>query len=338
MRIAIYQDASLDLQIEELVAMAGRRAPSLGLASGKAPFEISAMRVSYPQSYEHLPPRLLNEASSFDLAMLLTQKPYDNNFFHQYDGNLAIISLFGWDYLTDLPMENGVLFFVAERALWHIGAGLDHDENTGCVSDFLWDKSGIDGVMRAAYICRSCRGSIPEDVRLRYREELEQIELLLDHLSQASRRMMNVVDYWIEINPSPTQFDTFLCHNSHDKPEVRDLAERLRSKGIKPWLDEEQLRPGFPWQDELQDQIEQVKSALICVGGSGCGPWQDMELKGFISVFVDRGGPVIPVILSTAKDVPELPIFLRGMTWVDFRVAEPNPVDRLMFGITGIRP
>ena len=43
-------------------------------------------------------------------------------------------------------------------------------------------------------------------------------------------------------------FDVFLCHNSVDKPAVRENAEMLVKVGIKPWLDEEQIRPGASWQ------------------------------------------------------------------------------------------
>jgi hypothetical protein len=33
-------------------------------------------------------------------------------------------------------------------------------------------------------------------------------------------------------------FDVFLCHNSEDKPAVRDISRQLVREGINPWLDE----------------------------------------------------------------------------------------------------
>jgi TIR domain len=39
-------------------------------------------------------------------------------------------------------------------------------------------------------------------------------------------------------------FDVFLCHNGEDKPAVREIAQSLVKAGIKPWLDEDQIRPG----------------------------------------------------------------------------------------------
>ncbi len=33
------------------------------------------------------------------------------------------------------------------------------------------------------------------------------------------------------------KFDVFLCHNSEDKAAVIEIAEQLRRRGLKPWLD-----------------------------------------------------------------------------------------------------
>lgn len=133
-------------------------------------------------------------------------------------------------------------------------------------------------------------------------------------------------------------FDVFLCHNSEDKPAVKEIGQRLKEQGILPWLDEWELRPGLPWQRLLEQQIAQIKSAAVFIGQSGIGPWQQLELEAFLREFVARGCPVIPVLLPDAPKKPELPVFLRGMTWVDFRKREPDPTERLIWGITGEHP
>jgi hypothetical protein len=133
-------------------------------------------------------------------------------------------------------------------------------------------------------------------------------------------------------------FDVFLCHNSADKPDVKKIGKQLEERGILPWLDEWELRPGQPWQRLLEQQIGNIKSAAVFVGSAGVGPWQEQELEGFLSEFVSRQTPVIPVLLPDAPKKPKLPIFLRAMTWVDFGVQDPDPLDRLIWGITGKRP
>jgi GTPase SAR1 family protein len=134
-------------------------------------------------------------------------------------------------------------------------------------------------------------------------------------------------------------FDVFLCHNGEDKAAVKKIGEQLKERGILPWLDDWELRPGLPWQPLLEQQIKQIKSAAVFVGKNGRGPWQDMELYAFLRKFTKREekGPVIPVILADCTNEPELPAFLEGMTWVDFRKQDPDPMKQLIWGITGQR-
>lgn len=133
------------------------------------------------------------------------------------------------------------------------------------------------------------------------------------------------------------EFDVFLCHNSEDKPAVIEIARQLQGQNIKPWLDNWEMRPGFDWQDILEQQIEQIQSAAIFVGSSGLGPWQSKELKAFLRE-LNNQCPIIPILLPGAPKKPKLPIFLRGNIWVDFRLEDPNPLKQLIWGINGTKP
>lgn len=133
------------------------------------------------------------------------------------------------------------------------------------------------------------------------------------------------------------EFDVFLCHHWDDKPAVKRIAQTLQERGILPWLDEWELPPGQPWQRLLEQQIQKIRSAAVFVGSAGIGPWQHQELDAFLREFVNRQSPVIPVLLTSASQQPQLPMFLNAMTWVDFRVNDPDPLARLLWGITGKR-
>ncbi len=132
-------------------------------------------------------------------------------------------------------------------------------------------------------------------------------------------------------------FDVFLCHNGKNKSEVERIGEELKERGILPWLDEWELRPGLPWQRLLEQQIEQIRSAAVFVGKDGIGPWQQEELEVFLREFMKRRCPVIPVLLPDAPKEPKLPLFLSNRTWVDFRGESPDPTEQLIWGITGKR-
>ena len=133
-------------------------------------------------------------------------------------------------------------------------------------------------------------------------------------------------------------YDVFLSHNSKDKPAVRELAEALRSRGLRVWLDERELVPGRRWQEALEEIIETTRSAAVLVGRDGLGPWQDAEMRGCLSELVSRKLPVIPVLLPDAPEAPKLPLFLKQFTWVDLRGGlTAEGVDRLQWGITAER-
>lgn len=131
------------------------------------------------------------------------------------------------------------------------------------------------------------------------------------------------------------QFDVFMCHNSEDKAAVIEIADRLRQCGMKPWLDVWEIRPGAIWQFALEQQIESIGAAAVFVGQYGVGPWQSEEVYALLQEFIQRGCPVIPVMLPETQTQPRLPIFLKNRHWVDFRVQMPDPISQLLWGITG---
>jgi len=132
-------------------------------------------------------------------------------------------------------------------------------------------------------------------------------------------------------------YDVFLCYNSRDKKAVKQIGDRLKERGILPWLDEWEIRAGELWQDALEAQLKNVKSVAVFIGPRRIGPWQDLEMKAFIRQFVQRKSPVIPVILPGRKGTPKLPVLLEGFQKIDFRQDDSDPLEQLIWGITGER-
>ncbi|MCA9469751.1 MAG: TIR domain-containing protein [Nitrospira sp.] len=141
-----------------------------------------------------------------------------------------------------------------------------------------------------------------------------------------------------ELNSNTKRFDVFLCHNSEDKPEIRKIADDLVSRGLKPWLNEREIRPGTSWQTALGEQIENIKSAAVFVGENGIGPWQDTEIQGLLNRFKKSNRPIIPVLLPSATENPPLPWTLETLHVVDFRKPSIDPLKQLIWGITGEKP
>jgi tetratricopeptide (TPR) repeat protein len=132
--------------------------------------------------------------------------------------------------------------------------------------------------------------------------------------------------------------DVFLSHNSRNKEEVRKLYTILRRNRIRPWFDDEDLRPGDNWQREIEKAMTCARSAVVLVGREGVGPWEELEMRALLEEHVHRNKPVIPVLLPGAPRQPDLPAFLTLFTWVDLRAGlSGRPLERLISEIKGKR-
>jgi GTPase SAR1 family protein len=129
------------------------------------------------------------------------------------------------------------------------------------------------------------------------------------------------------------EYDVFLSYNGRDKDIVRSIAVQLRDRGLRPWMDERQLRPGTVWPPDLEEVIARVPAVAVIIGAQR-GPWQEREIYAFIQQAVSRRCAVVPVLLPDGYTA-DLPVFLQGLTWVNLAVQEPDPIDQLVWGITG---
>ena len=140
------------------------------------------------------------------------------------------------------------------------------------------------------------------------------------------------------------EYDVFLSHTSVDKEAVENIAQRLRQETeLQPFLDKWHLIPGEPWQEKLEEALDQSHTCAIFIGPDGLGPWEHQEMRVALSKRVHSPDfRVIPVLLPGAK-MPEegkLPSFLGQLTWVDFRqgLEDTEAFYRLNCGIKGIQP
>lgn len=142
---------------------------------------------------------------------------------------------------------------------------------------------------------------------------------------------------------SDSIYDVFLSHSSRDKSQVEELARRLKRRKLKPFLDRWHLVPGEPWQEALEEALDQSRTVAIFLGPGDLGPWHNEEMRDALDTRArDKSRRVIPILLPGAS-MPEkkaLPRFLRRLTWVDFRggLDDPQALHRLVSGIKGIPP
>lgn len=133
-------------------------------------------------------------------------------------------------------------------------------------------------------------------------------------------------------------YDAYMVYALADEEEAMKIGEHLKEQGILPWFAVIDIEPGTVARAEQEKQIVKIPSAAIFVGQGAIERGQALQVYSFIDQYVQRECKVIPVILPGTKDEPQLGVFLASFQGVDFRKSVPEPLGRLIWGITGKKP
>ena len=128
-------------------------------------------------------------------------------------------------------------------------------------------------------------------------------------------------------SPDRPRFDVFLSYNSEDREQVRYVAEKLRTAGVRPWVDGASLSPGGDYQRELADGLDDSGACAVFVGQATGGlRWSGTEVRRALNHFnTDPNYRVFAVLLpgiplSSTDYLNRLPPFLKDVaTVVDLR-------------------
>lgn len=131
-------------------------------------------------------------------------------------------------------------------------------------------------------------------------------------------------------------FDVFLSHHSRDKPWVIALKAALVERGVKVWLDKDEILPGDLFIDALDRGVESSRAlALVVTPGSVASRWVKEEYSRAL-VLANSSARELRII-PCLREGATVPGFLASRHWVDFR--DPSrfeeQVDELCRGIRG---
>jgi hypothetical protein len=131
----------------------------------------------------------VEKRKTYDEIFCFTDLQYDNNYFFTYKREypLGIFSFSGWNLLTTLPKSNGILYFIVDLLSRHLNNAISHQEVTGCIYDFLEDKTGVDIGMRMAAFCPSCLNRLTGIFEGERLSVFEDLKTLMNLLSNASK-------------------------------------------------------------------------------------------------------------------------------------------------------
>lgn len=129
-------------------------------------------------------------------------------------------------------------------------------------------------------------------------------------------------------------FDVFISHSRSDKNWVNKLKTELEAKGLKVWLDEDEIAPGRRYIPKLEAGIQKSKSVAFVISPSSIDSgWVQEEYNLALRLEKETNKILIPVLL---RDAP-IPGFLGSRRPVYFKddTEFELSLNDLYWGITG---
>jgi hypothetical protein len=120
--------------------------------------------------------------------------------------------------------------------------------------------------------------------------------------------------------------DVFLSHSAADKAVVRALAERLRSDGLRVWLDQWEIRPGDSIPSRIEEGLAGSRILVLCMSAAAFGSdWARLESQTFqFRDPLNRERRFIPLQLDDTEPKGSLAQFL----YVDWRAGRAGAEGR----------
>ncbi|WP_428268814.1 SUMF1/EgtB/PvdO family nonheme iron enzyme [Haliangium sp.] len=174
----------------------------------------------------------------------------------------------------------------------------------------------------------------PRDSELRaLAEEVEARRLPVDDLQSMLVPTVGADD-------DEEHLDVVLVPSGEDELLAWKLRDALTAAGLTPYVARDPAIP-MPASEREPDELLAARSraAAALVGPNGICPWEFLDTRALLHAFIDRGLPVVPVMLPGAGRTPSLPRFLAQYTWVDLRAGvDERGLGRLIWSITGREP
>lgn len=189
MNILILFDDKFEIDKKKLKTFLSSHCKHIRFTLFDKEFAIDETVISKPNSFDKIQSKYSQEFEGFDRVFCFTDLQYNDNFFIHEHNNLSIFSFAYWSLLTDLPKSNGLIYFIVDYLALEIDTtDTRHQQNTGCIYDFLGDKRGIDPGMRQAGLCANCLKRVSELINNDESEGIfEDVKTLIDLLSSSSR-------------------------------------------------------------------------------------------------------------------------------------------------------
>jgi hypothetical protein len=115
-------------------------------------------------------------------------------------------------------------------------------------------------------------------------------------------------------------FDVFICHSSKDKPIIEQIATDFRNRGVKCWVDAEQIGFGQSITGQIEKGLQNSKHVLVCLSPNlGKSNWCRAEYGAILHRYFSgaTNKRVIPLTLDNVSD-DNIPLLLYDLRRADY--------------------
>ncbi len=205
------QDEGIELDLRKSAQILNKACRHASFSALEKPIHLG--QGSLPADISKEVDRLREKLSGIDRDYIVynTLRRYEDNWFFHAMRNTMILSFFGWKHYTTLPLENGLFYFIADALALRIDRSFQHQDTTGCIYDFLTEKTAVDLGMKMGYICEACQKRVGKiaDESERARNLFSDLVAILEITASYSRWGKSVLDFERDISIKHLDWSTF---------------------------------------------------------------------------------------------------------------------------------
>ena len=117
---------------------------------------------------------------------------------------------------------------------------------------------------------------------------------------------------------------TFVSYGREDAEAfVLPLAEDLRKEGIRVWIDQLELEPGKPWDEEVEQALIACGRVMVILSPASVN---SRNVRDEFSFAVQEEKPIIPILYRSCR----VPMPLGRLERVDFTQDYSHGLNRLL--------
>lgn len=211
MRIFLVQDEGLKLDLGKSSQILNKACQHTSFDAWEKPTHLGrgSLPADISKEVDLLREQLLGTDKNY--VVYATPRRYEDNWFFHSMRNTMILSFFGWHDYTTLPLENGLFYFIADALALRVDRSFQHSDTTGCVYDFLSDKTAVDLGMKKGYVCESCRKRVGKIIERSEpsRNMFSDLGTILGITAGCSKWGKSVLDFETDVSIKHLDWSTF---------------------------------------------------------------------------------------------------------------------------------